>query len=483
MKRIIVLLLLTILLLTLTACDSKKDDTSDNSTQTTTEIITNEKGEEGYYDDIGCFWLTDGSGYYDTEGTFIVTKAAEAQEPTITNVFNDEVIGNYGDVSSANVIIEAGQASIKYEGAAYTIPSSAFSEPDGEGTDITYNFSMQDTGASGSLSFYEASDIPLSVEVIYTDNSGADLYFSLGRSYVLDSIPLEGYVSLDSQGEFGAIPMTEDVKKLLLEGMTEDYIIVYYPVMSVSATDNDGSDISPECGWYSIVSYDENGYDNSDCYSIDVYDFKTQSDADAFYKYENSKENKPEIEQSGTAVVERSYDDMITEFYQLPGGKSSKLQAYNVYEHGVVYGEHCLYDDNFDRYIYFSKPYTLEEGKVFAETTALMSSLFCYETPSSDGQYTLAIEGNIHKNSITIKDPNGYSLIEGTCVVKAEGDTLLAYKYDISDPLYTNVAELTLEGDSISVKCYRYEGTGEITYDNYKEAQAISEAEFVVPLP
>lgn len=479
MKKCILFMLLVVLVLSVTACGHKNNGSSESNGETT-EITTNDKGEEGYYDGEGSFWLTDGSGYYDPQGTFVTLQAPDtSQNPTDATVFNTEVLGNYGDDSTANVVVEAGQATINYEGATYTLPGSAFREPRGEKTDIDYDFYVDDSGASGTLSFYEDTDLPLQVEVTYKDNSGTDLYFMVDRGYVLDRMPLEGYVSLDSQGEFGAIPMTEDVKKLLLEGMTEDYIFEYYPEFSAYGEDDNGNSVSLECTWYSITSYDENGMDNSASYSNDVYEFKNKKDADIFYKAEKEENSRKILKQSGNAVGESSSDDQSTEIYNLPGGKSSKIHCYSVYENGIVYGEHCMYDDYDKKYIYFSKPYTIEEGKVFNEATGLLRSLHCLDVPSSDGKYTLRVEGDIHENNINIKDSSNNTIMDGSCFIKADGNTLIAYQYDVFNSS-TYVAELTLGGDTISVKYYRYDGTGEITFDNYKEKQAAKEGEFQV---
>ncbi|MEM1485612.1 hypothetical protein V6615_12170 [Oscillospiraceae bacterium PP1C4] len=127
-----------------------------------------------------------------------------------------EVLGNYGKDSYCNVVVTKDLVTIKNGRFDYTIPSSAFSLQSGKGTDVDYDFHVQETGAQGTLSFYESSGILLGVEVTYSDNSGADFCFHVDASKVLGRLPLDGYVSLDDQGEFGTIPMTDDIKNLLL---------------------------------------------------------------------------------------------------------------------------------------------------------------------------------------------------------------------------------------------------------------------------
>lgn len=248
----------------------------------------------------------------------------------------------------------------------YSIPGTAFVLIGGEGKQAEYSFGGMENGAAGSLNFYETSGIPLSVEVDYSDNSGADFRFTVAESKVLDGIPLDGYVSLDTQGEFGTIPMTDDVKELLLNGVSADYIIVYWPFTTVSINSEDISEQLSINGEYTISEFDEKGLECSGFYSITVDSFQNESDAKRYYDYAKSEAgDNDEVEQDSTAVIIRDfYPDMYI------CSKADVAAQCGM----VVYGEHCFIgasaaDSN--RIVYFSKPYTIEEGKKLNETGEL----------------------------------------------------------------------------------------------------------------
>lgn len=88
-------LCLFIVMLLLVGCSS-----SDNNQDTTGDQY---EDLDGYYDDAGFFWLNDGSGYYNSEGTYIETQVESDEDAIATKVddsFISSIAGNYLDVGT-----------------------------------------------------------------------------------------------------------------------------------------------------------------------------------------------------------------------------------------------------------------------------------------------------------------------------------------------------------------------------------------------
>lgn len=494
-KSSLLFLLITVMVLSLCSCgknaqgtnNNNEDEISSPGSEGSSEqnSVSNERilhDEDGYYDDLNYYWLNDNSGYYDNKGVFFSTSGEGNSEQTDNNngtSFPDEMLGTYGQAmigyateKDGSIIIEKNQIKILYGGQEILLPAANFVQ-----TDVSENaahYECYDSGTLGyeaqlsfmkgfddktgdRLSTYEFADMTL---------YGANIKIETGareKTKVLYGIPTSEYESLDDKGEFGILPMTQSVRNIILEGVSDDFIITY---------DDRNQDYSN----YYISWYDEKGKRIGD---RDIFEYKSeaaipQEDID-FYRQMGDVVNEGNV----VSITYNKTEDSI--LYSFRDTKLSDLSDID-----LVYGENCFYDTYLHTLIhYVSKPLSVEEGKKINATTGMIDKMYAYRCETSDGTQIIQVLGTGIEPSIFIIDHNkeiNYELQ----YAKADGDKLLAYGYYEDYPNHekdtTCVGEFTKDGENLTVKYYIYDGCGEITYDNYKEQTATNEYTTTVPL-
>lgn len=494
-RKSLLILFIAVIILSLCACgknalgtnNNNEDDISSSGSEGSSEqsSVSNERishDEDGYYDDVGYYWLNDNSGYYDNKGVFFSTSGEGNSEQTDNNngtSFPDEMLGTYGQAmieyatgKDGSIIIEKDQIKILYGGQEVLLPAADFIQ-----TDVSENGTLYECYGSGTQGY----DAQLSVMKGFDDKTGdrlsscefaeitlfgADQKIETGareKTKVLYGIPTGEYESLDDKGEFGILPMTQSVRNLILEGVSDDFIITY---------DDRNQDYSN----YYISWYDEKGKRIG---SRDIFEYKSeaaisQEDVD-FYRQMGDIANEGNV----VSITYKKNEDSMR--YSFRDTKQSDLSDID-----LIYGEKCFYDTYLRTLLhYVSKPLSVEEGKQINATTCIIDKMYAYRCENSDGTQIVNVVGTGMEPSIFIID-NNQGINYELHYARANGDTLLAYGYYEDYPNHekdtTCVGEFTKDGENLTVKYYIYDGGGEITYDNYQEHTAKNEYTMTVTL-
>ena len=307
------------------------------------------------------------------------------------------------------------------------------------------------------------------------DNS-IDLYAH--QTDVLNYEALDTFVNVDNEGKWGSIPYLETLESMLLDGMSEDYYIYYYP-STLYTTDDAGNAIEYLVDNYRAGCFSEEGYSyNRSNYA---YVFKNESDAQAAYDYYISDDYNVEYyvySISGCIVsyYYKSYAQPDVEVYSEYNTTKIKF-AYNSY---FVCDVHC--SSYYDTIYYFAKP--IRRADIENQLT-LSASLSVMKTNgtiySDDGNYSLYIYGDGFWPDIEVSLYNEslYLYCYDACVV--DGKVVANYKYDYEDISY--YCEVTKQDSTLTVVVRKYNGIDTVSYDTYASVTPESEYSFQATIP
>ena len=255
---------------------------------------------------------------------------------------------------------------------------------------------------------------------------------------VLNGIPLEGYVDIDESGTWGTIPLTEQLEEMIWPFLTEDYAVWYRQEGSSEKYDN-----------YSINCYDEEGLLKREI-SVKVYEDAQQAEKESEY-YQNHADE---------FVIQ---DNMFLASFDRDDEEYGKKDIASFLGFGV-FGKHCRESDY--QIVYYSKPYSLEEGLAYVEKMYHISSIGgWYENPETYESFSLSW-GGTGVLTATLSFMNGNEQIRVTTEnVRVEEDTLMAIGYDSYYGIACVIEVSFAEKANVVINEYEY--GEEISFDNY----------------
>ncbi len=290
----------------------------------------------------------------------------------------------------------------------------------------------------------------------YQDNIQIEFYYHTA----INGIPSEYFEPIESIGEWGAIPVTQEFIDDIQEYLTDDYCVFYK------------YDEYNNCQIYRIPVYDENEYL---IHIVNVNVYETEKDAKREEKFIYGDYKK-----IGTKII-RAPEDYSS--YDFPE-RNSKSATYV-----GVYGEECsfvcgeLYPQGWD-YVYYSKPYTLKEG---IETTEYFNKLILHGGIYGD------YYGSCDSMQIIWADAKSiYITINLPEFQTGLGDYYVTpYSLQLDDNHFTifekneyrmdaNAYHIELLDDAVKVTVDFYEYTDDIDEDNYTEQKIINTYETTI---
>ena len=285
---------------------------------------------------------------------------------------------------------------------------------------------------------------------------------------VLFGIPTKQYQSLDSLGEYGAIPMTDEIKAFLHDKITPDFFVVYNKEYSVFMNGK-----SHYCDLYEFISFDEYGYKTNK--SGVIYSCNSEEVAQFIF---NSNGGNSNAHINGNLVfIYYENNNEIRHNYLY--SKQYNLSAH--FPH-LVYGEHCVKNRDLEIYYYMSKPYSISWGEQKIAVSKLLDKITARNVYSEDGTKMISLSGSGQDPNVSVVDNTYNNNLFSVNFLKVEGDMLIAYdneygldKSDNYGGIYTNVIEFTQEGNLLKALLKRYEGIDQVTYDNYKDYSPVLE--------
>ncbi len=469
MKKVLVILQVIFLCFVFSACGSGQTESNQDLKQS-----ENQAGYENSSNTVNN--STSDGNYQDSTGVTEDNSQNEAaydegngQSDMGAFTFSDDLLGTYGSSydTSQYIIIEKDGITLHNAGEDFMMNSGLFTETSVENTFTGF---QEDTGVYLTLTFtISEAGTGYSLYVEYS-NMATYISFQGELLSIADGIPLSSYVSLDTAGEFGTIPMVDAVKDAIVSQASDDYLIVYNPEYTVST----GESQYVYCECYSVASFDETGY-QSYAKSFDAYACSSEDDAAKVAAYFEGYC----VRQGNVVILTNSAEDPQHYF------DSSKQAFLQNYSNAIVYGEHCFVYSDLNVICYMSKPFSIEQGKAWQEATLLIDKMYCNYSYTEDQTAFICLSGTGLCPSVTVHDDTTNMDASWTNFVKASGDMLIAYGnvYDYTDiGNSTYVTEFTTDGVNVTAHVMRFSGLDEVTYDNYTEYTPDKEVTVTVPL-
>jgi len=412
-----------VLMATMTACsgNSKENNrsgeiTARNADTRPTDSLSQAENQTDFKDE----WL----GTYRMYDEYVVFTRNEDGSTTIDF-----------DLASDDFQISSADISVKVNDNVVDMSSN-------EGKDYQFTFSSEEDR----------------VECQFPGSDGSTVKLTANKTDIVRNLPTSTYISHDSEGTYGPIPMHEADNELFLVPATEDYVIKYrkestFEVNTYKDTDTN-TFIVVEL--YSLYSYNELGVAVAGNYKI-----VCQNEADATTLYEDfTNEDSEYVRMWGWANASKSenivYCSAKKENFEkgTMSDETSKRRIYDDTKDDFVYGEH-YYQDSYNEVEYwFSKPFTIQEGELINSTPI--------EGTYSKADFSVEVEGNLlyydlfYKVNGNIMSPYKY---------KTEGKIIYAL---LNSPGYnvSTVLKLDFSSSDLVVTFWEYDSE-EITLDNF----------------
>lgn len=370
-KRILSVALMAAMLLGAAGCNG---DTETSESTTEGVIVTTTAGEEGETKET-----TTTAGTEKTEAKSSPVDGWNTgfpldlekfplleSEEVFTEVFEfpSESIGGYSDgeyYSKEYVIVEKDKI-IAYnngEKAVFDFSGHAVKYHGKYDSDFDKNGDIVDSSGekvgrvSGIFIFLDNINLKVVSSGDFIQISGSEYK----RADVINNMPMVDYISLDAQGEFGAMNVPEEIKSVIENEAGDDYII----------GNNSESD------YYLLSCFDE------DEILFKQIEFTKNGSSyvreDIALRYPDSGYGVFD-EQTGEYILIKSKLACISSMGLFDNRIRSVMSGYTA-PSSLVYGEHCFKSRVKDNVIfYMSKPISISEGERFNELNPLIEGVF-----------------------------------------------------------------------------------------------------------
>lgn len=295
---------------------------------------------------------------------------------------------------------------------------------------------------------------------------------------VLNFEPLDTYVNVDNDGKWGTIPYSTTLENILLDGMSDDYYIRYYP-SSVYMTDSAGNSTELPMEDYQSGCFTEDGYMyNRNNY---VYVFENEADAQTAYDYYMEYEYYAEyytykVDGCILSYYYTEYASPDAEVYS----EYNTTKIKNAYNTTLVCGVHCT--TYYDTIYYMSKPIMKDE---IAGQIALSDAMAGMETNgtiySDDGNYAIYVYANGFFPDIDLSLYNESIYLYCYDVSLVNGIVVCKYTYDYEDISY--YSEITMQDRTLTAVIKKFDGVDSVSFDTYSSMTPVKEYTFSATIP
>ncbi len=409
-----------------TEAETTEANTTEAETETTTEEVT--KTTEA---------VTETTQAVTEEVTeAVISLLAEPvflEEPSIESFIQDILVGSYTSYSNDYTYLEVYQDKvIFYNGMEVTTFTAEQMSSDDEGVTFT------DGAGSLWIGKYEWNYDNGTPDDEYDDVDG-----EMAREQVVNGLPGLSYVDYDGLGEWGAIPVDEGIKELLLKDMDyECYEIVY------QYYENDYSWLEVPFAEYILYPYDDDGYGYQPS-TVMVFDSEEIAD-----------------------MVEEEMDYYNMTRYGHMFYNNERIDDPEPYQDGgidyEIAGKHSFVD-YYSRY-YYSKP--LPEEEVIKRNAVLAyladkNGLYC-----KDGNYNYDNSISLDLYDCFYGSVNVYtdevSLYINADYIEQEGDTVFISSSDQWDDASYMLEMTFLDDECISLMVNEYDYVAKFTIEAAK---------------